>query len=555
MRKMICFILSFSLSLGILSGCAASGDAAPDLPTLTLTGEGETRTLSPSGYSLTWKNRNGTTGGVIADPVHPLDKSVLALEALTVAPEGTEYAVSIDAETVFYRQYVAADIGDLDAQGAEYLLGADHRVRLQPDAVYAFHAEMKNGTADYLLRTVGDTEDSPTENYLSGEEYARWWSERREAVEAVDAHKEDLSVWYASALPALLGDGTENRVCSPLNLYMALASLTELAGGRSRTEMLSALCAADMDTLRERFAALALSNTQDTPLLVSLPGGSVWLRDDHSYKKDTIELLRSHYEAEVFSGRMGSDEYDRALRDWTNAATKDLLREYADTMHLDSETVMELVATFCYKAAWNTPFEAKATQDGIFHAPEGDVPCRMMRRSGPSMYYRGDRFSAVSLGLSESGSMFFFLPDEDAAVKNVIESGEMLDLLKSGFSYENSRYLNVDLSIPRFEISGKADVLPAMEQLGIRSICDPNAADFSPLTDENGIFLSKAEHTVTVSIDEQGVTGAAYTDLGLAGSAMPPEETVEFVLDRPFFFAVTALDSSILFAGTVNTVS
>ena len=80
-----------------------------------------------------------------------------------------------------------------------------------------------------------------------------------------------------------------------------------------------------------------------------------------------------------------------------------------------------------------------------------------------------------------------------------------------------------------------------------------DAADFSPLTAEPGVFLGKADHAAAVSIDEEGVTGAAYTDLGLCGSGMPPEEQVDFVLDRPFYFVVTGRDGSILFAGTVMT--
>ena len=67
--------------------------------------------------------------------------------------------------------------------------------------------------------------------------------------------------------------------------------------------------------------------------------------------------------------------------------------------------------------------------------------------------------------------------------------------------------------------------------------------------------MSKAEHAANLSIDEEGVTGAAYTDIGLCGAGMPPEEVVDFVLDRPFLFLVTSRDGSILFAGSVCDIS
>ena len=56
-----------------------------------------------------------------------------------------------------------------------------------------------------------------------------------------------------------------------------------------------------------------------------------------------------------------------------------------------------------------------------------------------------------------------------------------------------------------------------------------------------------------VEIDEEGVTGAAYTELAMAGAGMPQEET-DFVLDRPFFFNVVSPDGSLLFSGIVQTI-
>ena len=57
-----------------------------------------------------------------------------------------------------------------------------------------------------------------------------------------------------------------------------------------------------------------------------------------------------------------------------------------------------------------------------------------------------------------------------------------------------------------------------------------------------------------LEIDEQGVTGAAYTEILLAGAGAPPEEELDFVLDRPFLFLVTGRDGSILFSGIIRNM-
>ena len=94
----------------------------------------------------------------------------------------------------------------------------------------------------------------------------------------------------------------------------------------------------------------------------------------------------------------------------------------------------------------------------------------------------------------------------------------------------------------------------ALRALGVTDVFDAGKADFSPLTDKaDAIFLSHAKHSARVTIDEEGVVAAAYTVMVACGAALPPDERVEFTLDRPFLFAVTGESGEILFAGIVNT--
>ena len=56
-----------------------------------------------------------------------------------------------------------------------------------------------------------------------------------------------------------------------------------------------------------------------------------------------------------------------------------------------------------------------------------------------------------------------------------------------------------------------------------------------------------------VAIDEDGVTAVAYTLIVTKnGAAPPPDDEVDFVVDRPFLFLITGADDVPLFAGVVN---
>ena len=101
-------------------------------------------------------------------------------------------------------------------------------------------------------------------------------------------------------------------------------------------------------------------------------------------------------------------------------------------------------------------------------------------------------------------------------------------------------------------------VSKAMEiirSLGLTDALDPAFADFTPLTTgRDDLYLSAAEHAAKVEIDEQGVTGAAYTALDMATGAPEPDDEIDFVLDRPFLFLITGRDGSVLFSGIIRNI-
>ncbi|MDD2364081.1 MAG: serpin family protein, partial [Eubacteriales bacterium] len=51
-----------------------------------------------------------------------------------------------------------------------------------------------------------------------------------------------------------------------------------------------------------------------------------------------------------------------------------------------------------------------------------------------------------------------------------------------------------------------------------------------------------------IAVDENGVEAAAFTQVNFATTALPLER-VEMTLDRPFIFALTAANASLLFIG------
>ena len=379
------------------------------------------------------------------------------------------------------------------------------------------------------------------------EVYDAWQQDQRDRGSADSAA---LRAFAEAAVPQLL-HGEGNRLCSPLNIYLALGMLAEVTDGESRGEILSLLQQPDLPALRVDADALWTAHYRDDGAAASKLAASLWLRQDMDYHDEPLAQLRETYRAAAFRGVMGAAETDEALQRWINENTGNLLTEQAAGIKLEKDTILALATTIYYNARWSQTFAPEATEPGIFHGPNGDSDCEFMHRSAPMSYCWGEDFAAVTLGLEE-GRMELILPDEGVTPVQLMDSEEFWDYALRNGDWAQQKYLIVDLALPRFDVAADLDLGQSLRELGIRAVFDPERADFSPLSDM-AAFLSQVRHAARVKADEEGVEAAAYTVMMVAGAAMPPEERVELTLDRPFVFVLKGNDGAPLFVGVVET--
>ena len=384
--------------------------------------------------------------------------------------------------------------------------------------------------------------------------YDAWSAERRARNAAATSASGAMDEYLRAALPALLAAGNgENAVCSPVSVYMALSMLAEITDGESRAQLLSLLGADSINTLRKTAGEVWAANYQNDGAVTSILADSLWLSDGLDYHSGTLARLADSYYASAYRGEMGSEAFNEALRSWINEQTGGLLKESAGGLSLPPETVIALASTIYFRAKWGSEFSKSQTADGVFHAPDSDVTHEFMHETMESTYYAADNFAAVGKYLEGSGTMWFLLPDEGVTPEDILADGSAVDFLLSQENAE-SKYMTIDFAVPKFDVSADTELSGALSSLGVTDVFDADTADFSPLMDNtDGIFLSQAKHAARVAIDEEGVIAAAYTVMAAAGAAMPPDERVDFTLDRPFLFAVTGGSGAVLFAGIVNT--
>ena len=382
----------------------------------------------------------------------------------------------------------------------------------------------------------------------------------RADLDAWSAERDNRSITAKEAL-AGMGDflkkstaafltGEGNQLYSPINAAIGLATVTELTAGNTRQQLLDTLGAADTETLARYISALWESAYKDNGKEICTLATSLWLDDGVKFNRTVMDTLAKDYYVSVYRKDLQSKQALKSIQAWLNNNTGDFLKDSVNSVQLPQEALLALYSTIYFQAKWNDEFNASRNTQDIFHSPDGDVTVTYMNKKLAQMnYYWGDSFGAVSLSLKNGSQMWFILPDADKTTEDVLNQGQYLDMVLG--NWENTKYMMVNLSVPKFDVQAKKDLKEGLMGLGITDLFRYGAADFSASLEEPA-FISSANQAVRVKIDETGVTAAAYIELPAAGAAAPPDEIIDFILDRPFLFLITDSTGIPLFAGSVQ---
>lgn len=355
----------------------------------------------------------------------------------------------------------------------------------------------------------------------------------------------------------LLSEDNENAVWSPVNAYIGLSMLAEITDGDSRKEILDLFGAENIEALRTQVSAVWESVYEDDRNEISTLANSLWLEEGLNYNQDTMDNLAYHYYASVYQTDLGNKSSDKAIGQWLNANTGGLLKDSTDKINLSSDTVLALYSTLYLQAKWSDEFNSKNNTNDIFHGVNGDANVTYMNKKLSQMYYYWqDDYSAVSLTLKNGSTMWFILPDEGKTTADILNGGaygEMISLGDGEYGWQNKKYMKVNLSVPKFDVSSTVNLKDGLGKMGVTKVFDMKSSDFTAITSDTPVCVSAVNQSARVEIDEKGVKAATYIEIPACGSVMPPEEIIDFVLDSPFVFVISKGELP-LFTGVVNNI-
>ena len=347
-------------------------------------------------------------------------------------------------------------------------------------------------------------------------------------------------------------DVNENIFISPLSIAMAMTMTFNGAAGQTRADMAFALELGDLKRpeLNQAYTELGKVLKGLNSQVELTIANSLWARRGINFQQDFLERNQKFFGAQISTVDFNAAGALNDINEWVDNVTNGKITKIID--RFDPLTAMFLANAIYFKGEWSEKFDESKTKDGLFHLIDGRkkvVP--MMNQQGRFPYFKGDDFQAVSLSYGDGDvGMYIFLPEEGASLTDFIVSitEEKWDTWISKF-----RRWPGKISLVRFSLNYEKKLNDALQTLGMGNAFDPIRADFSDLYsgDMPNVYLSNVMHKAVVEVNEEGTEAAAATGVTFAYSNY--QEPFNFVVDRPFFFAIRDNQTgTLLFMGMVT---
>jgi serpin B len=273
--------------------------------------------------------------------------------------------------------------------------------------------------------------------------------------------------------------------------------------------------------------------------------GSLWTQRDTRFEEPFLDVLARFYGTGVRVADFRSDpESSRtAINRWAASGTEGRISDLVRRGSVTEFTRFVLPSAASLRAPWTVPFDPEDESGHPFTLLDGrevDVP---MLHAGPTDGFRvaeGDGWRAVAVPyLGNHFAMLMVVPDPGAFASVEADlDAERFEQILDGLRPEP-----VDLTVPRFQFTSEIDLEGPLRALGLTSAFT-DEADFSGITLDEPLSISRSIHQSFASIDEEGTDADA--SIGVPAPAETVSRSTQLLIDRPFLFAVIDQDTGLI---------
>lgn len=358
----------------------------------------------------------------------------------------------------------------------------------------------------------------------------------------------------------IASENTKSFIFSPLSLEYALAMVNNGAAGETEKQIRSVIGFGDNSAKEvNEFYKYLTENllSVDNTVAMNIANAQVFntaIGDASKYKKEYKNALTGYYDAlfEGYDFARNNSQALSAINSWASKQTEGMINPLLEELDGDSATL--LMNAIYFKGSWADKFNSSQTRKEEFSKADGTkIKVDMMNQTSNVSFVSNKNYRAISKPYGNGAfRMTFILPEEGittAKLANSFDRTALESIIRSTGSYE------VIIKIPKFETSFTITLNDMLKSLGMVDAFDTSKADFSSMSSELSLYISRVLQKARIKVEEKGTEAAAVTVIDMkVNSAMPVyNEPYLFYATRPFLYVISEISTgAIMFMGQYN---
>ncbi|KAK6490679.1 serpin B6-like [Huso huso] len=338
----------------------------------------------------------------------------------------------------------------------------------------------------------------------------------------------------------------ENIFYSPLSISSALAMVYLGARGNTASEMAQSICFnKSKDDVHSGFSTLISDiNKQGAPYKLCL-ANRLYGEKSFDFVKEFIQDTKKFYQAELEAVDFvtASEAARQNINSWVQSQTQDKIQNLLAEGTVDALTRLVLVNAIYFKGNWGKKFSESETRERAFRlSKNGTKPVQMMQQKAEFNLTFIPEVNSQIIELPYVGnelSMLIILPmgiEDDSTGLEKLERELTFENLMEWTKPEMMGNTEVTVTLPKFKLEETYDLKSVLISLGMVDAFDVGKSDFSGMSSNNELVLSKVVHKSFVEVNEEGTEAAGATAAIMMLDCL--RISVHFNADHPFLFFI-----------------
>lgn len=311
-----------------------------------------------------------------------------------------------------------------------------------------------------------------------------------------------------------------NLFFSPLSIATGMAMAYAGAAGQTAAEIEQVLHFGDEPGIHASFAELLDSIKSHNEIFafpndphVLTSANAIWPDNDLAVVQSFLDVMQGEYEAHVQTVDYNNPQQAKnTINSWVSGKTAGKIPDLVSDLSPMIRMVLTNAAYF--NGYWEKPFDPRFSGQGQFTLADGQtVLVHTMYTEMMAPYAVFDGFSVLELpfdgGVNDADySMVLVLPPQNGATNLSSQTFAKIDAWLSGPQWEQLVLIN----LPKTSTSVSTSLKQVLAGMGMPTAFELGTADFSGMTPE-AVAISKVFHQATLTMNEQGTTAAAATQV------------------------------------------